>query len=125
MGESTPMRVKSYDPKTQYGKRGSEINPQQIMFGKYRTTIYKRAGVANSSWYFRIYLTEEKRNYRKSLGTTDIREAKELVTTELVRLLAKIESGQHVLAISLRDLKRKYGLVLEERVKQGSMIKGG
>jgi len=76
MGKSKPKRVSSYDPKTQYGKRGSEVDPQQINFGKYRSTIYRRSGIANSSWDFRMYLAEEKRNYRKSLGTTDIRQAK-------------------------------------------------
>ena len=125
MGKSILKSVSKYDAKTQYGHRGSEINPQLIKFGKYTATIYKRAGVEKSSWYFRMYLTEEKRNYRKSLGTTDIREAKELASTAIVQLLAKVESGQHVLAVSLRDLKRRYGFVLQERVNQGSMIKGG
>ena len=85
---------KPYNAKADYGKRGSEIDPQQIKFGRYKGTTYKRAGVESSSWYFRMYLKEEKRNYRKSLGTTDIRQAKELATTEIVQVLAKVESGR-------------------------------
>ncbi len=69
----------------------------------------------------RLYLKEEGRYFRKSLGTQDPRQAKERATTELVHLLAKLETGQRILAISLADLKRRFVLDQEKQVADGRL----
>ena len=107
--------------KTLYGTRGAVTNKQTVRFGKYRATIYRRADVANSSYFLRIYLKDEGRYYRKSLQTHNRKEAIDLATTELVNVLAKVESGQRILAISLGDLRRRFALEQEKQVLNGDL----
>lgn len=40
-----------------------------------------------------------------------------------MQILAKVESGQHVFAVSLRDLKRRYDMHLQKRLEQGDLAK--
>jgi hypothetical protein len=58
--------AKTYKAATDYNTRNFERNKKFISFGEYRITLYER-----SSWYFRVYVKEEGRNYRQSLNTTD------------------------------------------------------
>jgi hypothetical protein len=63
--------AKAYKAATDYNTRNFERNKKFISFGEYRITLYERSDLANSSWYFRVYVKEEGRNYRQSLNTTD------------------------------------------------------
>ena len=110
------IRRRPYIARTDYGTRASERDKQIVPFGKYRATIYRRSDVARSSWFLRFFLQEEGRHYRKSLRTTDIEEARERATSELVSILAKVESGQRVLALSVNDLVRRFSLYQESLV---------
>ena len=107
--------------KTLYGTRGAITNKETVRFGKYRTAIYRRGDVANSSFFMRIYLKDEERYFRKSLQTQNRKEAIDLATTELINVLAKVESGQRILAISLGDLRRRYALEQEKQVQSGDL----
>ena len=60
-----------YVAKRDYGKRGSELNKKVISFGRHKVTLYRRGDVTQSSWYFRVHIKEEDRNYRQSLHTLD------------------------------------------------------
>lgn len=102
---------------------GYQVNTEKIKFGPYRGTIYLRADVKDSSYFFRMYVAAEKRHFRKSLGTDDIRVARELATKEIVSILAKVETGQRIVAKSLGDLRREYLLVRTKLVGQGQISK--
>jgi len=104
-----------------YGTRSSTTDKETIRFGKYRATIYRRGDVANCSYFLRFYLKEEGRYYRKSLHTHNRKEAIALATTEVVNVLAKVESGQRVLAISLGDLRRRFAMDEEKQVLSGDL----
>jgi|ERR1039458_4315314 integrase len=117
-------RLISHTPSSQkrlYGTRGAVTDKEAIRFGKYRATIYRRGDVANSSYFLRFYLKDEGRYYRKSLQTQIRREAIALATTEVVNVLAKVESGQRILAISLGDLRRRFALDEEKQVLSGDL----
>ena len=104
-----------------YGTRGAVRDKKTVPFGAYRATIYRRSDVGTSSYFMRLYLKEEGRYFRKSLGTQDPKQAKARATTELVHLLAKLETGQRILAISLADLKRRFVLDQEKQVADGRL----
>lgn len=87
-----------YKAARDYGKRNSERNKKIIQFGDYTVTLYERADLANSSWYFRVYIKEEGRNYRQSLNTTDPVAAEKAVTHEMIKLLKRVDNGEKLLA---------------------------
>jgi hypothetical protein len=96
---------------------------EPLVFGAYKGTLYRRADLLKSSWFFRIYLKDEGRHFRKSLKTDDVRLARELATKEIIQILAKVESGQRILAVSVADLKRRFSLHQQAQVDQGQLSK--
>ena len=100
-----------------------QTDTRSFDFGPYKGTLYRRADISNSSWFFRIYLKDEGRHFRKSLRTDDLRLARELATKELIHILAKVQSGQRILAVSLADLRRRFSLHQQALVEQGQLAK--
>src|SRR5260221_2746310 len=80
---SQRTRAGGYVAKRDYGTRGAERDTQSIRFRRSMATIYRRGDIENSSWFFRLYLKEEKRHYRKSLRTSDRKEAFDLAHNEI------------------------------------------
>src|SRR5450432_2288631 len=102
------MKRKSYVAADHYGKRNYELDKCIVHFGSHVATLYRRPEAKRSSWFFRIYIREERRHYRLSLNTTDLSHAKFLVTDQIVRILGKVKSGQRLLDLSVNDLHRQY-----------------
>jgi hypothetical protein len=71
---------------------------QEIRFGRKSGAIYRRSDIANSSFFFRTHLKQERRYYRKSLETTDRAEALERAEKTMWEVLTKVDSGQPVMA---------------------------
>jgi integrase len=71
----------------------------------------------------RVHIRQEDRNYRKSLGTDDLRAATKAAQREIITILAKVESGQRVLALALKDLLRQFSLHMEKMVEQDQIAK--
>ena len=65
-------------------RQPSQLNSEIIQFGSRHFTIYQRGDVKHSSWFFRVYLKEEDRFYRKSLKTRDRNTAIQRGTDELL-----------------------------------------
>jgi hypothetical protein len=63
-----------------------------------------------------VHLKEEGRHYRKSLKTTDLDEAISRAHSEVIDVLAKVKSGERILALSLKDLVRRFSLYQESLV---------
>jgi integrase len=112
------MTTKPYVAATDYGTRGSQKDRHVIPFGDLNVTLYRRTDVEKSSWFFRIHIKEEDRNYRKSLGTDDLQAAIKAAQREIIKILAKVASGQRVLALALKDLLRQFSLYMEKMVEQ-------
>jgi hypothetical protein len=100
-----------------YGTRLSEIDRKVFRFGNRKYTLYRRADLELSSWFFRIHLKEETRNFRNSLRTRDFSEAPDRAQSELIQLLTKVESGQRMLSLRLKDLIRRFMTYQEEQVR--------
>jgi integrase len=100
-----------------------QTDTESIAVGPYKGTLYRRADLSKSSWFFRIYLKEEGRHFRKSLKTGDLQAARELATNEVIQILAKVKSGERILAVSLADLRRRFSLHQQTLVEQGQLAK--
>jgi hypothetical protein len=107
------MAKKKYVAATDYGKRNSELDKHDLHIGDQVVTLYRRPDAKRSSWFFRIHIKEEKRHYRKSLKTNDLNQAKFAAQTEVIKILAKVLSGQRVLDLSLKDLHSRYQVHME------------
>lgn len=90
------------------GKSNAALAQVPVKVGTHEGVISRRNDGKSSKFYFRYYLTSEKRYYRKSLDTEDVLEAKKRATDALIEILGKINTGQRVISISLGDLRRKY-----------------
>jgi integrase len=66
----------------------------------------------------RVHIKQEDRNYRKSLGTDDYQAAVKAAQREIISILAKVQSGQRILASALKDLVRQFSLHMEKMVEQ-------
>jgi site-specific recombinase XerD len=96
-----------------------QTETKSLAVGPYKATLYRRADVANSSWFFRVYLKQEGRHFRKSLKTDSLHLAEQLAVKEIIEVLARAESGQRILAVSLADLRRRFKLHQEGEVARG------
>jgi integrase len=112
------MTNKPYVAATDYGTRGSQKDKRVIPFGDLNLTLYRRADVEKSSWFMRVHIKQEDRNYRKSLGTDDYQAAVKAAQREVIGILAKVQSGQRILALALKDLVRQFSLHMEKMVEQ-------
>lgn len=112
---------KSYRADLEYGSRGYEADKEVVPFGGVKVTLYRRSDIAGSGWFFRLHIKEERRNYRKSLKTTSLAEAKEKLPGEVIAILARLQTGQRLLSIRLKDLLRRYRLHLQEQVSNGQI----
>lgn len=110
-----------YDPKTDYGTRQYEREKQYITFGSLRGVLYRRADVANSSWFLRIHVTEEQRHYRKSLQTADRKEAVKRAQDLIVDVLTRVKSGQKLLALSFKDVALEFDKHQRELATSGQL----
>jgi integrase len=118
---SKQSRRSPYIASRDYGTRDSEKRKQVIRFGRAKATLYRRSDIERSSWFIRIHLKEERRHYRKSLQTMDREEALIRAHDVVIDLLAKVSSGQRILALSLNDLVRRFSLFQEALVNSGQL----
>lgn len=116
-----PPKNRKYVAKRDYGTRGYESRKKRIRFGDTTATLYKRADVKGGSWTLRFNLRAEKRSYRRSLDTSDLREAERRAHSEVIKILTRIESGQTILAPSLHDVALEFEQEQSRAVKAGEL----
>ena len=87
-------------------ERGGRFYADRIVqrIGDRRITLYRRNDVADSSWFFCVYLREEQRQYRVSLRTSARDEARRKAESVLIELLGRVRNGEKILSPSLRDV---------------------
>jgi len=115
------MKKKAYLASEHYRERNYELDQCIMKFGTHAATLYRRPEAKKSSWFFRIFIREEKRHYRQSLRTTDLNQAKFLVTDKVIEILGKVQSGQRLLDVSLNDLHRQYQIHMDHQVENGQI----
>jgi integrase len=115
------VKKKTYLASKHYRERNYELDKCIVKFGTHAATLYRRPEAKKSSWFFRIFVREEKRHYRKSLRTTDLNQAKFLVTDKVIEILGKVQSGQRLLDVSLNDLHRQYQIHMDHQVEIGQI----
>ena len=87
-----------------------ELSRYTVKFGRAKGLVYKREDSDAGVWYFRMFLTDEKRYIRKSLKTTDRREALEYAEDELVTILSKKKAGQPIMSATFTEACRDFRL---------------
>jgi integrase len=115
------MKKKPYLASEHYRERNYELDQCIVKFGTHAATLYRRPEAKKSSWFFRIFIRKEKRHYRQSLRTSDLTQAKLLVTDKVIEILGKVQSGQRLLDVSLNDLHRQYQIHMDHQVQKGQL----
>jgi len=100
-----------------------KLSKHVVKFGRAKGLIYRREDLESNSWYFRMYLKDEGRYIRKSLGTTDIREAQEFAEAELVDILAKKKAGAPIISPTFTEICRDFMLDDEKELAAGMISK--
>lgn len=117
------MKRKPYLASKDYGTRSYELEKVIMPFGTHSVTLYRRPEAKKSSWFFRIYIKEESRHYRKSLETADLNQARFLAQDKIVEILGKVKHGQRLLDITLNDLHRQYQVHMDREVEKSQISK--
>ena len=79
---------------------------------------------SGGNYYFRTWIPEEKKYYRKSLRTNDLDQAIELGENEMLGILSKINTGHRVFGLSLRDMCEDWLQRQQDRVDTDRITKG-
>lgn len=105
-----PPKPRKYIASRDYGTRGSELNRFKVRFGRHTATIYRRKGSEALTWHFRLYVKDEALHYRKSLKTSDRRDAVQFAEQEIVSLLAKQQNGLKIRSPTVAEAIRAFQL---------------
>jgi hypothetical protein len=69
---------------------------ENLVFGAYTGTIYRRTDLKHSSYFLRVFIKEEGKYIRRSLQTDDAVQARKAATEHIIHIFTKVESGQRV-----------------------------
>jgi len=117
--------------KAVYGKGYSTLDKQILNVGSRRLTLFRRgdqlrpkgedlpAAVARGVWYFKFRVEGKKNDYKESLKTNSLREAKKLAEDRYLELLSEIKSGHQIQSLNLGDVFRQYSKHLDDQVRRG------
>jgi len=117
--------------KSRYGKGFSFLEKHELTVGSRKLTLFRRgdqlrpkggdlsAAVARGVWYFKFRVKGKKNDYKESLKTNSLREAKKLAEDRYLELLSEIKSGHQIQSLNLGDVFRQYGKHLDDQVRRG------
>ena len=117
------VKARKYNPKKDYGTRGSEVSKFTVPFAGKRATVYRRKDSGASTWHMRVYLPEEGIHYRRSLRTSDRREALEFAQLEFIKLMALEQQGLRVTSPTFIEACRAFTKDEEQRLADGLIRK--
>ncbi len=83
-----------------------------------------RVKMSGEVWQFRMYIREEKKDYRKSLKTRDFTTALERGRALGSKLLGDISVGKKVFGLTLSELVKAYCEERERDVRAGNIVAG-
>jgi integrase len=88
-----------------------------MVFGQHRVRLFQRNDQPSNFWFMRVRV--ENKQFRRSLKTCVLEEAKKAATQHMIDILAKQKAGQKVFPITLQQFRDAYVLDLEARAKRG------
>ena len=104
-------------------KREAEVNTpkknvlnKEFVYPDETAVIYQRGDVKSNQYYFRCYDKKSKKQYIKSLGTTDRVAALYKARTLFQEIQGKIQKGERVRSITSSELAKMYIASLEKIV---------
>ena len=83
-----------------------------------------RVKMSGEVWQFRMYIREEKKDYRKSLKTRDLTTALERGRALGSKLLGDVSVGKKVFGLTLGELVDAYSEERERDVRAGNIVAG-
>ena len=92
-----------------------------ILGGK---AIILRTGASGDVWQFRLWVAEEKKYVRKTLGTRDFKTAVQRAETLYLQLYSDVASGKKLFGITLGELVDQYLKWRKQDVKGGNITAG-
>ena len=113
-------KARKYIASRDYGTRGAELNRFKVRFGRHTATIYRRKDSEALTWHFRLYVKDEGLHYRKSLKTSDRRDAVQFAEQEIVSLLAKQQNGLKIRSPTVAEAIRAFQLNDEKELAAAS-----
>lgn len=92
-----------------------------MVFGEHVVRLFQRDDQPSNYWFMRV--TVESKQYRRSLKTCVLGEAKKVVSAHMVKILAKQMVGQRVFSTSLKDWREGYLIDVGRTVDRGERSK--
>ena len=120
---SMAVKARKYNPKRDYGTRGSEVDKFTVPFAGKRAVIYRRKDSESLNWHMRVWLPKEGIHFRKSLKTSDKREAREFAEREFISLIALQQQGLKVASPTFIEIVRKFTAEDEKSLADGDITK--
>jgi len=116
-------RKKHQKPKKGYKTEGSRayLEQHEILGGKGMMYITPYSG---GKYYFRMWVPEEGKYYKKSLRTTNFEDAKKRAEDEILGLLSKVQNGHKLFGLSWGELCHEFLDFSKERVETDRITKG-
>lgn len=74
-----------------------------------------RTSQSGDVWQLRMYITAEKKHYKRSLKTRDLETAKSRGRDEAMRILSDVHSGKKIFSAKLGDIVQRY---IDERARE-------
>jgi integrase len=90
-----------------------------MVFGEHRVRLFQRNDQPSNYWFMRVSF--EGKQFRRSLKTCVLEEAKKAVNGHMVDVLAKQKAGQKVFGTTLKDFRDAYLLFLQTRQERGEL----
>jgi len=102
-------------------KNAYETHKHDVLGGK---CIILRTAASGDVWQFRMWVSEEKKYVRKTLGTRDFKTAIERAETLYLQLYSDVASGKKIFGVSLGELIDQYLKWRREDVRGGKITAG-
>jgi site-specific recombinase XerD len=90
-----------------------------MVFGHMKVRLFQRNDQPSNNWFMRCSV--EGKQFRRSLKTCVLEEARKAVAGQMVDLLAKQKVGQKVFGTALEEFRKEYLLELQRRVERGDL----
>src|ERR1700722_8459347 len=94
----------------------------RFQFGDHTVWLKTRPDVELSSIFMTVWI--ENKQFRKSLKTKDLDEARDKAKKLILKLLVKIESGQKIFSITVAELRKDYLKHIDQKMTMGKLAKG-
>ena len=106
----TQSRLKDFRKNNRKPEKRKPRNQKVTESYAYFDGRYKifRTAISNQVYHFHTYLRNEKKTFRRSLQTTDLKEAEKRAETMYFEVQSQSNSGRRIFSLTARELAEKY-----------------